>query len=119
MGCSDDEYTDVKGYYVKPHRRKKPKSGCMSIFLKTAIFTTDKILKIKTEILFINKIHYLNKSAVYLIKLYQRLTRNNKHKCIYHPTCSNFAISSYKKYVFITATEKTISRLSSCKSAKN
>jgi putative component of membrane protein insertase Oxa1/YidC/SpoIIIJ protein YidD len=119
MGClSGDEYTEVRGHYVKPHRRKK-KSKWLSNLLKALIFVTDKILKLESRMLFINRLRLLNTISIKTLKIYQSMTVFEYHKCIYHPTCSNFAIMAYEKYMFLEATKRTISRLRDCKPNSN
>jgi putative component of membrane protein insertase Oxa1/YidC/SpoIIIJ protein YidD len=117
MGCLDeDEYIDVKGYKVRPHKRRKPKKGgCLSLTIFLTITMIDKFLILESEMLFINKLNFLNNMVIKSIKLYQKLTKNREHKCIYHPTCSNFAITAYEKYLFLIATKKTIARLNDCR----
>jgi putative membrane protein insertion efficiency factor len=57
---------------------------------------------------------FFNEIAIFFIKIYQRITIKKDHKCLYYPTCSNYGILAYKKYNFIEATKKTISRIRDC-----
>ena len=60
------------------------------------------------------KVFWLNDQAINLIKIYQYLTKNKKHKCLHYPSCSNYAILAYEKYSFWIASKKTIQRLRNC-----
>jgi len=58
--------------------------------------------------------YFLNRIAILLILQYQKLTLNKKHKCLFFPSCSDYGILAYKKYPFILATKKIISRFRDC-----
>jgi putative component of membrane protein insertase Oxa1/YidC/SpoIIIJ protein YidD len=60
------------------------------------------------------KIPWLNRQAIAFIKVYQYSTKNNNHKCLHYPTCSNYAILAYEKYSFRKASKKIIYRLRDC-----
>ncbi len=42
------------------------------------------------------------------------MTKSLKSKCLHYPTCSEYGVLAYKKYSFIMATKKTISRVRDC-----
>ncbi len=37
-----------------------------------------------------------------------------KPSCVFYPTCSEYAIETFKKYPFVKAFRKTVSRISRC-----
>lgn len=57
----------------------------------------------------------MNKIAIFLIELYQRLLSNIVNaNCRYLPTCSEYAKECFHKYNFFKATVKTIWRIIRC-----
>lgn len=56
----------------------------------------------------------MNKFFVKLIKLYQKATTGKSPTCKYRPTCSNYAIDSYKNYNLFYATILTVWRILRC-----
>ena len=60
------------------------------------------------------RIPWLNSQFINLIKIYQRLTKNKRHKCLHYPTCSNYAILALERYSFLIASNKIIHRLADC-----
>lgn len=56
----------------------------------------------------------INKIFILLVKIYQKLKFNRKPRCLHYPSCSNYAILAFRKYNFITALRKTISRVRDC-----
>ena len=56
----------------------------------------------------------LNFYAIGFIKIYQKLTKGANHKCLHHPSCSEYARLAYEKYGFIKATHRMLYRLKSC-----
>ncbi|UCZ54972.1 membrane protein insertion efficiency factor YidD [Bacillus shivajii] len=55
---------------------------------------------------------------ILLVKCYQTFVspiKPKRIKCRFHPTCSNYAIESIKKYGAIKGTRKTIDRLLRCR----
>ena len=53
--------------------------------------------------------------AIVLIKLYQRfLSPILGSSCRFYPTCSNYALESYKKYGLVSGSTLTIKRLCKC-----
>ena len=57
---------------------------------------------------------FFNQFAIFLIKLYQKITISKKHKCLHYPSCSNYAILAYQRYNFLPATKKNINRIRDC-----
>jgi len=56
--------------------------------------------------------------AIALIKLYQRYGRKlHNRKCIYTPTCSNYAIISLQKYGFLKGSRISWLRIKRCNGA--
>lgn len=58
--------------------------------------------------------YFLNFLGIHCIRIYQIITKNKKHKCLFYPTCSNYAIIAFQKYDFITALRKILMRLRDC-----
>lgn len=56
----------------------------------------------------------INIIPIFFIKLYQKITKNSAHKCLFYPSCSNYSIISYQKYPFPIATKMTINRIRDC-----
>ena len=56
----------------------------------------------------------MNKFIIKLITIYQKNPLRTRGHCRYHPTCSSYAISAYKKFNFIYATILTIYRILRC-----
>ena len=42
------------------------------------------------------------------------MTKIKRHKCLHYPSCSDYAILSYKKHSFLKATIRTINRIREC-----
>lgn len=66
-----------------------------------------------------------NNIAIVLVWVYQKTLSPSlgvlrflpfypKPSCIFYPTCSEYSIECYKKYGFIQATRKTITRIGRC-----
>jgi uncharacterized protein len=66
-----------------------------------------------------------NKSALVLIKIYRAVFSPSvgmlrtlpfypKPSCIFYPTCSEYAVASFKQYPFFEALKKTINRIRRC-----
>lgn len=56
----------------------------------------------------------INNLFIFMVKIYQATKFNRKPKCLYYPSCSNYAILAFKKYPFWMALNKTISRVRDC-----
>lgn len=57
----------------------------------------------------------MNKIAIFLIKMYQKfISKYTKRTCRFHPTCSQYAIQSFKKYNFFKAFYLTTKRILKC-----
>ena len=57
----------------------------------------------------------LNKISVGLVKFYQKnISKNIGARCIYVPSCSNYAIDAFKKRSFFAAFYLVIKRLLRC-----
>ncbi len=61
----------------------------------------------------------INLLSILFIKIYQKTKFGRKPRCLHYPSCSNYAILAFKKYNFITALKKTISRLRDCNPFSN
>ncbi|MFH2111424.1 MAG: membrane protein insertion efficiency factor YidD [Candidatus Bathyarchaeota archaeon] len=48
------------------------------------------------------------------IRVYQKVTENWCHACLYHPSCSEYSILAYQKYSFWEASVLTCRRLLDC-----
>ncbi len=56
------------------------------------------------------------KAAIYAIRLYQRLTENRlSHRCVFAPTCSEYAVLAIRKYGLIQGLVLTAKRLYRCR----
>ena len=56
----------------------------------------------------------LNKIAINLINKYQKTTKNNKKRCRYTPSCSEYSKECYMTFNFIKASLLTLFRLLRC-----
>ena len=55
------------------------------------------------------------KLCIFLIKLYRRyISRYTRPTCRFSPTCSSYAMESYKRFGFFLGTYLTIKRLLKC-----
>lgn len=58
---------------------------------------------------------YINNIFVFIIRIYQLvLSPYIKSNCRFYPTCSEYAVLSFKKYNTIKAFSKIIVRIMSC-----
>ncbi|MBO7525924.1 MAG: membrane protein insertion efficiency factor YidD [Clostridia bacterium] len=56
-----------------------------------------------------------NKISVYIVKFYQkRISSGTRSRCIYIPSCSNYALDAFKKRSFFVAVFLVIKRLLRC-----
>lgn len=94
-------------------KRSSKSSGCCILSLMIVL---DKISNqnFKKEENFYDKKTILNKIAIFIIRIYQKLTFKKGHRCLHFPTCSNYGILAYEKYPFLLATRKTIIRIRYC-----
>ena len=81
--------------------------------------TTDKLnnlgISLKVKKIFSLLSSFLSIPVVVLIKLYQRfLSPMLGSSCRFYPTCSNYALESYKKYGLVFGSILTIKRLCKC-----
>ena len=57
----------------------------------------------------------MKKLAIKLILWYQKnISPNSNHKCRHSPTCSNYALESYRRFNFIKASLLTSKRILTC-----
>lgn len=56
----------------------------------------------------------MNRLAIYLIKQYQRLTKDSNKRCRFFPSCSNYALECYRKFGFLKASLLTAWRILRC-----
>lgn len=56
----------------------------------------------------------MNRSALMLISLYQKVTENMGHRCLHEPTCSEYMRIVYTEYGFVDATRRSLYRLKNC-----
>ncbi len=54
------------------------------------------------------------KLFIKLIEFYQKIPGNFHNNCKFQPTCSNYAITAYKRFGFIQGTFLTIKRILKC-----
>lgn len=54
----------------------------------------------------------MNKIIISLIKIYQKT--NHRPRCKFMPTCSNYAITAYRRFSFFYASLLTIFRIIRC-----
>lgn len=64
-------------------------------------------------------VYLLNKTAIVLIKIYQKTKVRKYDKCLHYPSCSNYGLLAFQKYNFFVATKKTISRIRDCNPFSN
>ncbi|MDD5065406.1 MAG: membrane protein insertion efficiency factor YidD [bacterium] len=57
---------------------------------------------------------FLRNIAISLIKLYQFLFKNKPRTCRFEPTCSEYALSAFKKYYFLKAFLLSFIRILKC-----
>lgn len=56
-----------------------------------------------------------NKISISIVKFYQkRISSNTKPRCIYTPSCSNYALDAFKKRSFFVAVFLVVRRLLRC-----
>lgn len=57
----------------------------------------------------------MKKLAIKLILWYQKnISPNSNHKCRHSPTCSNYALESYRRFNFFKASFLTSKRILTC-----
>lgn len=49
-----------------------------------------------------------------LIRFYQIISKNQSHRCLHYPSCSQYAIIALNKYPATIALRKIIKRLRNC-----
>ena len=57
----------------------------------------------------------LKNAAIRMIRFYQIRTAHWPHRCVYTPTCSEYAIMAIEKYGLIKGLLKTMGRLYRCR----
>ena len=73
------------------------------------------VISLKIKKIFSLLSSFLAIPVVVLIKLYQRfLSPMLGSSCRFYPTCSNYALESYKKYGLVSGSILTIKRLCKC-----
>jgi len=55
-----------------------------------------------------------NRNIIKYINIYKKNHDPNNKKCRFYPTCSTYALETYKKFNFLKATYLTIKRLLKC-----
>lgn len=56
----------------------------------------------------------MKKILIKIIRIYQKVTKNNRRVCRFYPTCSTYAIQALEKYGIIKGTVLTIFRILRC-----
>ncbi|MFA6282018.1 MAG: membrane protein insertion efficiency factor YidD [Candidatus Omnitrophota bacterium] len=56
----------------------------------------------------------MNKAAILLISLYQKIAHLFPSHCIYTPTCSCYAKDAFAQYPFLKAAKLTLKRIIKC-----
>lgn len=64
-------------------------------------------------------VYPLNKTAIILIKIYQKTKVRKYDKCLHYPSCSNYGLLAFQKYNFFDAMKKTVSRIRDCNPFSN
>ncbi|MCF7916364.1 MAG: membrane protein insertion efficiency factor YidD [Candidatus Omnitrophica bacterium] len=52
--------------------------------------------------------------AIFLLKIYQSVSRVFPKRCVYFPTCSEYAVQAFKKHFFLKALFLTTLRILRC-----
>ena len=65
--------------------------------------------------LFMKGVESMARLCIFLINLYRRyISRYTKPTCRFSPTCSSYALESYKRFGFFLGTYLTVKRLLKC-----
>ena len=65
--------------------------------------------------LFITTLIFGKNIAIFCIKLYQRCAPESiRQRCVFEPSCSEYALQAFKKYGFVKGLSLTINRLKRC-----
>ena len=61
------------------------------------------------------RVHLACIIPIMLIELYQKLTVDRTHVCVFFPSCSEYSRLAYIRYGFLAATAVTIERIKWCR----